>query len=216
MNDIGKLINILRRERGLSQIELADKLNCTKQTVSNYERNTRRPDYEMLEAIADVLNVPMTFFMSQEEQQEELSKIYGSSVKNTTKSNRVPVLGTIPAGIPVEAIEDVQDWEELPEAMFSGGKEYFALKIKGDSMAPKYEDGDVVILRKQNTCENGQDCAVMVNGDDATFKRVRVSDRGITLQPLNPVYEPMVYSREEVEGLPVRIIGVAVEIRRTV
>ena len=100
--------------------------------------------------------------------------------------------------------------------MFSGGREYFALKIKGDSMIPRYEDGDVVILRKQDSCESGQDCAVLVNGNDATFKRVRMNEKTLTLQPLNPAYEPMVYTTKEVADLPVRILGVAVEIRRTV
>ncbi len=125
-------------------------------------------------------------------------------------------MGTIPAGVPLEAIEDVLDYEELPESMFSGGREYFALKIKGDSMIPRYEDGDVVILRKQDSCESGQDCAVLVNGNDATFKRVRMNEKTLTLQPLNPAYEPMVYTTKEVVDLPVRILGVAVEIRRTV
>lgn len=128
----------------------------------------------------------------------------------------VPVLGTIPAGVPLEAIEDVLDWEELPAAMARGGKEYFGLKVSGDSMLPDYRDGDVLILRKQDACENGQDCAVMVNSDDATFKRVRISEKGITLMPLNPVYEPLFYSNQEVSELPVRIIGVVVELRRKV
>ena len=136
------------------------------------------------------------------------------SSDKTVKSVRIPVLGTIPAGIPIEAIEDVLDWEEISIEMTRGGKEYFALQIRGDSMYPRYEDQDVVIFRKQDTCENGQDCAVMVNGDDATFKRVRISEKGVTLQPLNPKYEPKVYSNEEVLDLPVRVIGVAVELRR--
>ena len=214
--DIGQLMSTLRKERGLSQERLAELLNCTKQTISNYECNKRRPDYEMLEAIADVLNVPMAFFISKEEQREELDKIYGIIPPKKRKGRIIPVLGTIPAGVPLEAIEDVLDYEELPESMFSGGREYFALKIKGDSMMPRYEDGDVVILRQQDSCESGQDCAVLVNGNDATFKRVRMNEKTLTLQPLNPAYEPMVYTTKEVVDLPVRILGVAVEIRRTV
>ena len=129
---------------------------------------------------------------------------------------RIPVLGNIPAGIPLSAVEDIEGWEELSPDMLRRGKEYFALAIKGDSMMPEYRDGDVLILRKQDSCETGDDCAVMVNGDDTTFKRVRRSEKGIALQPLNPAYDPMFFSNEEIMSLPVRIIGVVVEIRRKI
>ena len=145
------------------------------------------------------------------------TKIY-ATYTDTSRSNvvRIPVLGNIPAGIPLSAIEDIEGWEELSPDMLRGGKEYFALAIKGDSMMPEYHDSDVLILRKQDSCETGDDCAVMVNGDDATFKCVRRSEKGITLQPLNPTYGPMFFSNEEIMSLPVRIIGVVVEIRRKI
>jgi len=95
------------------------------------------------------------------------------------------------------------------------GKQFFGLKIKGDSMLPDYKDGDVVIFQKQPDCNNGDDCVVMVNGNDATFKRVFKNDNGILLQPLNPsVCEPTSYNNEEIETLPVKIIGVYEELRR--
>ena len=128
----------------------------------------------------------------------------------------VPVCGTIPAGIPIEAIEDIDDWEELKIERARGGREYFGLHISGNTMSPKYEDGDVVIFRRQESCESGQDCAVMVNGDDATFKRVKIGPQGITLHPLNPDYDPRFYTNKEVGELPVTILGVADEIRRGV
>ena len=90
------------------------------------------------------------------------------------------------------------------------------MKIRGDSMAPIYLNGDVVIFIAQETCESGQDCAVIVNGNDATFKRVRLSSNGITLQPLNPTYEPIAFTNSDLENSPVRIIGVAKEIRRKI
>lgn len=217
MANIGKMITLCRKQRGYTQDDLAKMLNCTKQAISHYETNRRRPDYETLEAIADILNVPMAFFLSDLEKKEELEKIY-TTYTDTSHSNvvRIPVLGNIPAGIPLSAVEDIEGWEELSPDMLRGGKEYFALAIKGDSMMPEYRDGDVLILRKQDSCETGDDCAVMVNGDDATFKRVRRSEKGITLQPLNPAYDPMFFSNEEIMSLPVRIIGVVVEIRRKI
>lgn len=83
-------------------------------------------------------------------------------------------------------------------------------------MLPEYRAGDVLILRKQEDCETGDDCAVMVNGSDATFKRIRRNEKGITLQPLNPAYDPTFYTNHEVIDLPVRIIGIVVEVRRKI
>lgn len=93
-------------------------------------------------------------------------------IVNQNKSIRIPVLGSIPAGIPIELIEDILDYEDISEEMLKGGKEYFALKVKGSSMWPKYLDGDTIIVLKQDDCESGQDAIVMVNGNDGTFKRV--------------------------------------------
>ena len=98
--------------------------------------------------------------------------------------------------------------------MLKGGKQYFGLKVKGDSMYPEYLDGDTLILLKQEDCESGEDCVVMVNGNDGTFKRVFKNENGIILQPLNNSYQPMIYTNEQIENLPVRIIGVVDEIRR--
>lgn len=127
---------------------------------------------------------------------------------------RVPVYGTIPAGVPMEAVEDIDDYEELDPRKFSPGHEYIALKVRGDSMYPKYLDGDVVILQVQETCESYDDCAVYVNGYDATLKTViKNGDESITLKPINPNYAPTTY-REGDE--PVRILGIVKELRRTI
>lgn len=83
-------------------------------------------------------------------------------------------------------------------------------------MMPEYLDGDTIILEKVDDCESGQDCVVMVNGQDGTFKRVFKNETGIVLQPLNPTFSPMVYSNEEIEKLPIKIIGKVVELRRKI
>lgn len=133
------------------------------------------------------------------------------------KNLKIPVLGSIPAGIPIELIEDVIDYEDISEEMLKGGKEYFALKVKGTSMWPKYLDGDTIIVLKQNDCESGQDAIVMVNGDDGTFKRVIKKDTGITLEPINQQeYNSVSYSNEDIEKLPIKILGVVKEIRRKI
>ena len=130
-------------------------------------------------------------------------------------SVRIPVLGSIPAGIPLEAVEDVVDWEDIPIEWTKGGKEFFSLRVKGDSMYPKFMEGDTIILRKQDDCENGDICAVYVNGYDATLKKVVKKQDCIVLQPLNSAYDPKVYDYND-ELNPIQIAGVVVEIRRKV
>ena len=125
---------------------------------------------------------------------------------------RVPVLGRVAAGVPLFASEEIIDWEELPKVWKRKG-EYFGLQIKGNSMEPRMIEGDVVIVRQQDTCENGQIAIVMVNGDEATCKRVMFHDNGIALVSTNPIVPPMFFTCEEVERLPLRILGVVVELR---
>ena len=132
------------------------------------------------------------------------------------RGNRIPIFSKIPAGIPIELIEDVIDYEELDPKMFTGDKEYFGVRVSGDSMYPEYRDKDILIVQKTSDCESGQDCIVMINGNDGTFKRVKKTEEGIILQPLNPNYEIKFYSNKEIEELPIKIIGIVKEIRRTI
>lgn len=223
----------LRKAIKMTQQALADKIGVSRSAVAMWETSANEPDNEMLIKLSKLFNCSVDYLLGKTEDRvddrllDEVNEMspdtlarYGNLLDASAVPNvapiRIPVLGTIPAGVPLEAIEDVLDWEELPAAMARGGKEYFGLKVSGDSMLPDYRDGDVLILRKQDACESGQDCAVMVNSDDATFKRVRISEKGITLMPLNPAYEPLFYSNQEVSELPVRIIGVVVELRRKV
>ena len=115
-------------------------------------------------------------------------------------------------GQPADAIEEIIDWEDISAAA-AGDGEYFGLQIKGHSMEPKISDGDVVIVRRQPDVDSGDIAVVLVNGDDATVKRVKKSPQGVTLIPSNPAYEPMYYSNDEIESLPVQILGRVVELR---
>ena len=135
----------------------------------------------------------------------------------TSPHEKIPVLGSIPAGIPIEAVEEILDWEEIPPEWVTGGRQYFGLKVKGDSMWPKYLDGDTVILLKESSCDSGDDCAVLVNGDSATLKQVFMHDDGsMEIRPLNPSYPPRTFSPSEIQSLPVAIAGVVVELRRKI
>ncbi|OUN13775.1 LexA family protein [Flavonifractor sp. An91] len=145
------------------------------------------------------------------------SELLGETQGISPSGVRIPVLGTIPAGIPLDAIEDILDWEEIPAAWTTGDRQYFGLRVRGDSMYPRYLDGDTVILQKETTCESGDDCAVLVNGAEATLKQVMIKgDGSLELRPANPAYPPRTYSPAEIESIPVQIIGVVVELRRKI
>ena len=125
---------------------------------------------------------------------------------------RIPVLGRVAAGVPIEMVEDVIDWEEIDDATAKLGT-IFALSIKGDSMEPRIVSGDVVIVRQQDDAESGDIVIVSVNGDDATCKRLRKYKDGIELIPSNPSYSPMFYSNEEIAEKPVKVLGKVIELR---
>lgn len=131
---------------------------------------------------------------------------------NVTSQNKIPVLGEVAAGIPIEAVTDIVDYEEIDAAMASTG-EFFGLRIKGASMEPRMREGDVVIVRKQDDADTGDTAVVLVNGDSATVKKIKKGPDGISLIPTNPAYDPLYYTAAEVERLPVRIIGRVVELR---
>ncbi len=120
--------------------------------------------------------------------------------------------GYIAAGIPIEAIEDIIDQEEIPTEMTNNG-EYIALRVKGSSMEPRIKEGDVVIIKRQETIENGEIAAVLVNGNDVTLKQVKVEDSGIWLIPFNSAFPHKFYTKKECADLPVRILGKMVELR---
>lgn len=204
-------IRELRKVCNMNQTQLAKALHVHQTAISQWENEKTAPDSENMKMVADYFGVSLDYLLCRTDDPsvEKAPHVSPGAV-------RIPVYGVIPAGVPMEAIEDIIDWEEIPEDWMRGGKEFFALKVKGDSMYPRYEDGDVLILRKADTCENGQDCAVMVNGDDATFKRVKRSEKGIMLVPINPEHDTRVYTNKEIMELPVRIIGVVVQIRRDV
>lgn len=137
--------------------------------------------------------------------------------KNRENRKKIPVLGTIPAGIPIEAIENIIDYEEITEEMANKG-EYFALKVKGNSMDPTITNGDIVIVKQQDDAESGKICVVMINGNDATLKEIKKETNGIWILPHNPNadFKPTFYTNKEVIEKPVKILGVAVEIRRSI
>lgn len=202
---LGSRIRALREQSQLSQKEFAAKMNIANNTLSMYENDLRVPNDTIKSEIADYFGVTIDYLLGR------------APIETGGDIVQIPVLGSIPAGIPLEAIEDIVDWEDIPKAMCSGGKEFFALKVKGDSMWPDFLEGDIVILRKTPSCETGDVCAVLVNGDEATLKTVKFAEDGaLTIAPKNPSYPPRTFTPEQVRQLPVSIAGVVVELRRKI
>lgn len=212
---LGTIIYEYRMKHQLSLRAFANKCGLSYTYISMLEKNK---DYRTGKPIAPTLDSVKYIAKAMNLSIDELLKIIDDEqefkMNEETPKNIVLVYGTIPAGIPMEMIEDILDTEEISEDMLKGGKEYFGLKIKGDSMSPEYLDGDTIILEKAQDVENGQDAVVMINGDDGTFKRVFKNETGIILQPLNNSYSPLVFNNEDIKNKPVKIIGKVVELRR--
>lgn len=202
----GKRLKMLREEKGLTQKDLAEKLSLTPKAISFYELGSREPSGDALIHMAHILGTTTDYLLGNSTTKEADQKV-GRGV-------RIPVLGRVVAGIPIEAVEEIIDYEEIPKSMSATG-EFFALQVKGDSMLPTLKDGDVVIVKKQPTVDSGDIAIVLVNGNEATVKEVKESPGGITLIGHNvAVYTPQFYSNEEIKSLPVEVLGKVVEMRR--
>lgn len=200
-----RLIQVLR-EKNITPKELSEKTGIPKSSISQYMSGYAKPKQDRIYLISKALDINPTWLLGYDVDINIVKQNEGIGVK-------IPILGTVIAGIPVTAVEDIIGYEEINEKMARCG-DYFALEIKGDSMEPKMSKGDIVIVKQQNTVENGQIAIVLVNGDEATVKKVRFRDNGIELIAFNSyVYEPHFYSAKEIEELPVKIIGRVVELR---
>ena len=192
----------LRLNQGLSQKVIADYLGCSTVVYSRYETGSREPSMDTLMRLADYFNVSIDYLTGK------------SDIPRNGGVVRIPVVGHVVAGIPTSAIEVIIDWEEIDEEMARRG-DYIGLRVKGDSMYPEIKDGDIAIIRRQDTVETGDIAVVFVNGEDATIKKIKKMDDGIMLIGFNTaVYEPHFYNRDEIADLPVKIYGKLVEVRR--
>lgn len=201
--NMGEKIYYLRTKNSMTLEELGNKVGVGKSTVRKWENgmiaNMKR---DKILKVAEALNTTPAYLMGWDEAKEEPNK----------KGIKIPVLGRVAAGVPIEMIEDVLDYEEITEDMAKHG-EYFALKIQGDSMTPRIWNNDIVIVRQQDDAENGDIVIAAINGEDAVCKRLQKYNDGIALISLNPQYEPIYFKRDEVDEKPVRIIGKVIELR---
>ena len=181
---------------GKQPVDLVNDLHVPFSTVSNWINAAKFPRMGKIEMLARYLGIEKSDLIEEKK----------------PDPCRIPVLGRVAAGVPLEMVEDVIDWEEISSAVADSG-EIFALSVKGDSMEPRILDGDVVIIRKQDDAESGDIVIASVNGDDATCKRLRKYREGIELIPLNSAYAPVFFSNQEIAEKPVRILGKVIELR---
>ena len=184
-----------------TQSDIVNDLHITSSTVSDWVNGKKYPRMDKVQLLADYLGI----WKSNLTEKIENQNMSGRGVS-------IPVVGKVIAGIPIDAIEEIIDYEEIDIKLASTG-EFYGLQIKGDSMSPRFLEGDVVIVKKQNNIENGEIAIVLVNGNEATVKKIKKMDNGIMLIPLNNSYEPIFYNVDEINTLLVQIIGKVVELR---
>lgn len=195
-------LNYYLAKSKLQQKDVANAIGAKTTTFNMWCKGQAIPRSGMIQALADYFGILKGDLVDEKD------------FKSTnTKGVKIPVLGYVAAGIPIDAVEYIIDYEEIPDTMARTG-EFFGLQIKGDSMEPRICDGDVVIVKKQPTVSNGEIAIVLINGDEATCKKVEKIANGIMLVPFNnSKYQNMFFSVEDIETLPVTILGKVVELR---
>ena len=212
-------INQIMKEKRLRQIDVINlakpfqakyNIKFSKSHLSQYVNGKSNPDNEKIFLLSKVFGVTEAWLLGYNVPRYERIENTGPQ---TPQGLKIPVLGTVAAGIPISAVEEILDYEEVPQSWKNQG-EFFGLRIKGDSMKPDINHGDTVIVRKQSTANNGDVVITLVNGDDVTCKKFEKLDNGIILISNNSEYSPMYFSNEEVVTKPVVILGRVVELRR--
>ena len=196
-------IKLLRKQKKISQEKLAALTGYSdRSSIAKIEQGKVDLSETKIKIFANALGTTPAYLLGWED--ENIT---------STSALKIPVLGNVAAGIPISAVEDILDYEEVPVSWQSQG-EFFALRIKGDSMESDINNGDTVIVKQQSDANSGDTVIALVNGDDANCKRLQKLDNGIMLVSNNSKYPPMYFSQEEIVSKPVVIIGKVIELRR--
>ncbi len=203
----GQRLKELREEKGLKQNELAKILNISSSSIGMYETDRREPDDEMKLKIANYFNVSVAYLMSETDirKQNDISE----------QSKRLlPVLGTVKAGYNYLAQENIIDYID-PSINITDPENYFGLIVKGDSMSPLFDEGDYLIVHKNDGEFDSNDiCIVLIDGEEATVKKVVKTNDGIELHAYNPYYPVKKFNAEQIKNLPVNVIGTVIRLIR--
>ncbi len=188
-----------------TQLEIAKSIGVSPQTFNTWCKGIAIPRMGKVQALADYFNINKSDLIEEKKLNIDTVPIESGYT--------IPVLGRVAAGYGKEAVEEVIGQIEISPALAAKG-DYFGLLIKGDSMIPTLYDGDTVIVERTDDAESGDLVIALVNGSDATCKRLQKYAEGIALIPQNPVYEPLRFTESEIDTTPVKILGKVVEMRR--
>ena len=205
-NRLQKAMNI----RNMKQVDLVEKTHLDKTLINKYLSGVTNAKQDKLTILAKALDTNEVWLMGYDIPMDR--NIVLDELGNPVAS--IPLVGAVKAGYDYLAQENLEGTINVEKSLVGDGSEYFALKVKGDSMAPVFIEGDIVIIHRQNDCENNQIAIVIVNGEEGTVKKVRKTEAGIILQPLNPAYAPMIFTNEEIKEIPIVIVGIVKQLKR--
>lgn len=213
---LGDIIKRYRNDHALSMDAFSERSGISKAYISLLEKNRHpktgkkiSPSIQCIRQAAQGMNMDFDDLFALLDGKVEVNTPQQSQA---IQARKIPVLGRVAAGIPINAITEIIDTEEISEDMAKTG-DFFALQIQGDSMEPKISNGDVVIVRQQDDAETGDTVIALINGDDAVCKRLRKYKEGLELISTNPSYAPLYFDEETIKNKPVKIIGKVVELR---
>ena len=211
--DIGTIITKYCDEHGMSSTEFANRVGVSRAYIYMLKRGKRyKAEKDVIPSVDTIEKLAKAMMMSSGELMALITEKDKTEHKEG-KSASIPLVGRVAAGMPIHAEDNIIGYVDIPKRV-AEQNDMFALLIKGNSMYPEIMDGDIVVVRKQGFVENRDIAIVRINGEDATCKRIEKTDEGITLIPINPEYESKHFSKEEVETLPVEIVGKVFEVRR--
>ena len=188
-------LKYLRTARGENLEKVAEYLNVSIQTISNYENEKRDMTPDTIIKLAEYFGVSTDYILGK-----------SNNRNNDIAVSKIPILGTVKAGYDWLAEENIIDYITLKENI-PNVDEYYALRITGDSMLPLLAEGDLVIVHDQDDVESGQTAVVLINGEEATVKKVVKTNEGIELHAMNPYYPVKKFTFEDMQKIPVKIIG---------
>ena len=189
--ELANYLRTIRESMGYSIYDVNKLCDISPSYLSLMENGKRRPSPIILKKLSSIYHIDYNDLLikagfSDLVEDERKSKIKTDILGNPVAP--VPLLGAVKAGYNYLAQENWIGTVDVETSLVGDGKDYFALKVKGDSMAPTFLEGDIVIIKKQNDCENNEYAIVIINGDEGTLKKIKKTDNGIILQPLNPAY----------------------------
>lgn len=195
--------------RNLKPVELHEKTGISESLLSKYLSGNAIARQRKITLISDALKINPVWLMGYDVPMEEVK-----TDKLGNPISEIPLLGTVKAGYDYMAQENWEGMIEVDKDIIKDGADYFALKIKGDSMSPVLIENDIVVIKKQEDFENGDLVVAIINGDEATIKKGRKNDTSIVLQPFNPNYEPLIFTNDEMKTIPVTIVGIVKQLKR--